>query len=226
MGFHDIKEAIFIGIILAFMIGPVFFMLIETSILKGFRAALSFDLGVVFGDIVFLLIAYFGSRTIVVSIKDNPLAFKIGGAILVIYGLISFLSNKQRRIVQDESLVVVQKSNYVHLFFKGFILNILNVGVLGFWFGMIVFYTAQFEMNATKIVQFFALSLATYLVVDIGKIVLAKTLRDKMTPHIVYKMKRIMGIILIVFGLVLFSKEYISKDKPPLKEVIKIDSIK
>jgi threonine/homoserine/homoserine lactone efflux protein len=36
------------------MIGPVFFILLETSIIKGFRAALVFDLGVVLGD-VFLL---------------------------------------------------------------------------------------------------------------------------------------------------------------------------
>ncbi len=45
MNLLDLKEAIIIGIFLSFMIGPVFFMLIHTSIHKGFRAAFSFDLG-------------------------------------------------------------------------------------------------------------------------------------------------------------------------------------
>jgi threonine/homoserine/homoserine lactone efflux protein len=51
---NDILTGLPWGIFLSFMIGPVFFILIETSITKGFRAALAFDLGVVLGD-VFLL---------------------------------------------------------------------------------------------------------------------------------------------------------------------------
>ena len=55
MSFPEIKEAVIIGFFLAFMIGPVFFMLIQTSIIKGARAAISFDVGVILGDIVFIL---------------------------------------------------------------------------------------------------------------------------------------------------------------------------
>ena len=58
---NDILAGIPWGIFLSFMIGPVFFILLETSIIKGFRAALVFDLGVVSGDIVFIGIAYLGS---------------------------------------------------------------------------------------------------------------------------------------------------------------------
>ena len=55
---NDILSGIPWGIFLSFMIGPVFFILLETSIIKGFRAALVFDIGVVLGDIVFIAIAY------------------------------------------------------------------------------------------------------------------------------------------------------------------------
>ena len=44
---NDILLAIPLGVILAFTIGPVFFVLLETSVTKGFRAALTFDFGVV-----------------------------------------------------------------------------------------------------------------------------------------------------------------------------------
>ena len=58
---EDILSGIPLGIFLSFMVGPVFFVLLETSALKGFRAALVFDMGVVLADIVFISIAYFSS---------------------------------------------------------------------------------------------------------------------------------------------------------------------
>ena len=60
---------------MAFMIGPVFFVLIQTSILKGARAAIVFDLGVLLGDVSFILIAYYGSRSLLEKIKDDPRLF-------------------------------------------------------------------------------------------------------------------------------------------------------
>jgi len=71
MDFYDFKNAFIIGFFMAFMIGPVFFMLIQTSILKGARAAIAFDLGVLFGDLTFILIAYYGSRSLLEKIKDD-----------------------------------------------------------------------------------------------------------------------------------------------------------
>jgi threonine/homoserine/homoserine lactone efflux protein len=56
------------------MIGPVLFYF-ETSILKGFRAAIVFDLGVILGDIVFIGIAYLGSYRLIQSLKDKPALF-------------------------------------------------------------------------------------------------------------------------------------------------------
>ena len=50
--------AISLGVILAFTIGPVFFILIETSITKGIRSALAFDIGAISGDIFFIVLAY------------------------------------------------------------------------------------------------------------------------------------------------------------------------
>ena len=59
---NDILTAIPLGILLAFTIGPVFFVLLEISITKGFRAAMVFDLGVITADLIFILIAYFSTN--------------------------------------------------------------------------------------------------------------------------------------------------------------------
>jgi threonine/homoserine/homoserine lactone efflux protein len=69
----DILAAIPLGVLLSFLIGPVFFVLLETSVTKGFRAALVFDLGVLLADILFILIAYFSSYRVIESVKTNQL---------------------------------------------------------------------------------------------------------------------------------------------------------
>ena len=50
---NEYLNAILLGFGLSFMVGPVFFTLLETSITRGFRAALSFDLGFILADIMF-----------------------------------------------------------------------------------------------------------------------------------------------------------------------------
>lgn len=208
---NDILNAIPIGFALAFMIGPVFFVLLETSVLKGFRAATIFDLGVILADIVFVYFAYYGSKSMLVKIKDDPRLFVIGGLILFIYGLITILKRKKPVDTEGE-LVKVQKNNYLGLFIKGFFLNFINVGVLAFWIGMIVVAGPNLGMDETRIFNYFATIIIAYFVTDLLKIVLAKQLKNKLTPVVIYKIKLGMGIALMVFGLVLGSKGFISED--------------
>lgn len=220
MSITEIKDAALIGFFLAFMIGPVFFMLIQTSIIKGARAAISFDLGVVLGDIAFISIAYYGSKSLLERIKDDPRLFFIGGLILVIYGVITYLDKSQKRVVQDETLVLPEKTNYIKLFFKGFFLNFINVGVLAFWLGMIIVIGPNLQMDSGRIFNYFAVILISYFITDVGKIVLAKQLKKKLTPKVIYKVKRGMGVLLMVFGVALMLKGFIPKEKLNLEDVI------
>lgn len=220
MSFIDFKEAIVIGFLLAFMIGPVFFMLIQTSIIKGARAAIAFDFGVILGDIVFISMAYYGSKRLLESIKDDPRMFYIGGLILLIYGVITYLDKSQKRAIQDETLVLPEKTNYFRLILKGFLLNFINVGVLAFWLGMIVVIGPNLEMNPSKIFNYFTVILVSYFITDIGKIALAKQLKRRLTPSVIYKIKRGMGILLMVFGIALMLKGFLPKQKLNFDNVI------
>ncbi len=220
MEFNQIKDAVIIGFFLSFMIGPVFFMLIQTSIIKGARAAIVFDLGVILGDIVFILMAYYGSKSILERIKDDPRLFYIGGLILLLYGIIIYLDKNQKSLSQDETLILPEKTNYIMLFFKGFILNFINIGVLAFWLGMIVVVGSNLQMDPGKIFNYFTIILVSYFITDLGKIVLAKQLKNKLTPSVTYKIKRSMGILLMIFGIVLILKGFIPKESLNIDTVI------
>jgi len=91
----DILTALPIGLVMAFLIGPVFFALLETSAIKGFRAAIALDAGVIIADIIFLLAAYFMTSSILKKLQDDPGLFVFGGSILCIYGIVSFVKTKK-----------------------------------------------------------------------------------------------------------------------------------
>ncbi len=204
---EDILAAIPLGFFLAFLIGPVFFVLLETSAIKGFRAALALDLGVVFADIIFILIAYFSTNQLLTKIKDDPALFIFGGGILLVYGIISLIKNKASYLrTTDPTVIILNKNNYITLFVKGFVLNFINIGVLGFWLGLIIVFGPQLEMDTNRMGVFFGTVLITYLIIDIGKILLAKKLNKKLTPYRIYQVKRIISIIIIISGSVLLIK--------------------
>lgn len=220
---QDILSAIPWGILLAFTIGPVFFVLLETSILKGFRAAMVFDLGVVFGDIVFILIAYFSTSSILEKLKDDPGLFIFGGIIMISFGIISFLKDKkdfQKKKEENIDDEIVPQKNYLKLFIKGFFLNFINIGVLGFWLGIIIIFGPKLNMETNRIMVFIFTILLTYLLVDVLKIQLAKKLKSKLTPYNIYKIKRIISVILMVFGVFLMIQGLFPDQKEKLKQKI------
>lgn len=225
MDIYNIKNALLIGFFMAFMIGPVFFMLIQTSILKGARAAIIFDLGVILGDISFILIAYYGSRSLLEKIKDDPRLFFIGGMVLIIYGLITYFDkeNKKEALESTEIVEISIKNNYLKLFIKGYFLNFINIGVLTFWLGAVLVIGPSLDMSRTAIFSYFGFIILGYFLTDLVKIFLAKKLKDKMTPALVYRIKRIMGIILIVCGVFLMLKGFIPNDK--INSMMKISAV-
>ncbi|MFD2942271.1 LysE family translocator [Flavobacterium notoginsengisoli] len=215
---NDILAGLPWGLFLSFMVGPVFFILLETSITKGFRAAIVFDFGVVLGDIFFIAIAYLGSYRLISSLKDKPALFIFGGIIMLAYGIISFVRLKKEAKINDEEIDRdIIKRNYGSLFIKGFLLNVINIGVLGFWLAVIISVGPKLEMQNSRMFTFFTAVIITYLLVDCLKIVLAKQLKSKMTPTNILKIKKGISIVLMVFGVALMVQGWFPKEKEMVK---------
>ncbi|AXT21202.1 LysE family translocator [Flavobacteriaceae bacterium AU392] len=208
----DIQTAIPLGFFLSFMIGPVFFVLLETSATKGFRAALAFNFGVILADIFFIGIAYFSSFQLLENLSNQPGLFVFGGMIITVYGVIIFLK-KTRKGTENASELEFKKTNYLGLFVKGFLLNFINIGVLVFWLGIIIVIGPTLENDINRFYVFFGTMVLSYFVTDIFKILLAKQLKRKLTPHRILKVKKLLGVILIICGLVLITKGFLPKDQ-------------
>jgi len=225
---EDIVAAIPLGIFLAFMLGPVFFVLIETAAIKGFRAALIFDIGVLIADAVFLSIAYFGTNKLLNRLKDDPALYVFGGTVLVTYGIITFIKVKRTSITPSTfEFQKLKNSDYLQIAVKGFLLNFINIGVLGFWLGLIIIFGPSLEMQPVRLVTFFSTILLTYLALDIIKIILAKTLKHKLTPARIAVSKKIISILIIAFGAILILRglapNQVSKIEKQVEEKINLE---
>lgn len=217
---NDILAAIPFGIILAFTIGPVFFVLLETSATKGFKSALIFDLGVIFADILFIVVAFYSANSLLQKIKDDPNFLIFGGVLLVAYGVISFTKTSKsfRAIVKEYHRVQIKK-NYGKLFIKGFLLNFINIGVLVGWLGFIVI-ANSITVSPNGVEVFIVTILITYLVVDLFKIAVAKRIRRKLTPRRIFKTKKIIALVILGFGILLLVQGFFPNEKELLKEKI------
>ncbi len=215
--FQDLPAALTSGLVLAFMIGPVFFVLLETAATKGFRAAISFNFGVFTADILFIGIAYLSSYQLLENLSNAPGLYVFGGVILIVYGLMMYLKRPTREML-DPSRIKSVKHGYLQLFIKGFLLNFINIGVLVIWLGVIIVVGPTVDNDPVRLFTFLGIMLATYFIIDLGKIVLAKQLKGYLTPRRIFKLKKLLGFILIICGLVLTVKGFLPKDKMDIKK--------
>lgn len=198
---NEFLAALPFSLLLVVSTGPVFFVIIETSISRGARRAFCVDIGAVLADIIFILIALLGAKTVHQSLESNPYWYLLGGVVLFVFGFLSLFitrKHKSKIVFASEEL---SRGNYLFFIAKGFLLNFINIGVFLFWLGLVVVFGAKYQMDNTKLLYFFGYILIIYLSFDWIKIYLAKQLKTILTPQVIYKLKQFVHLILMVFGL-------------------------
>ena len=200
----NVLTPITVGFFTAFIMGPVFWVLLETSITKGFKAAVAFDLGVMFADVCFIGICYLGSFQLLEDEQNKQGLFVLGGTILLLYGLFSWINrakkNKENLDIQES------KENYFGLAAKGFAINILNVGVFIFWGGVTIVSSPASGKSFTSFVLFFSIVLLSYFITDLLKISVANRFKSLLTGTGIVIVNSIVSLILVISGVVLILK--------------------
>jgi len=199
---NDVLSALPFSVLLIFATGPLFFLILETSITKGIKPAFLIDLGAVFADAVFVTIAFLGTKSLLADIKDNPNLFILGGVLLLVYAIISAITTvrKKDEIIENEHIEPKGFRLFAY-FLKGFFLNIINIGTFLFWLGLLVSIAPTLELETTRIIVFFSTVIIGYLVLGFFKIVLAKKLSKTLTPPVIYRLRMFVCFLLIVFGI-------------------------
>ena len=216
-------QAFGIGFLLSVMIGPVFFVLLETSITKGIKSALALDFGVLLSDVMYILFAaIFVDQLKSLDSGDNKIIFGfVGGSIFIGYGLYN-LFKKQAGMKSLENPEVLeltasiaatpsQTKDYFLLGLKGFLLNLANPLVIFYWMSVMSLATQLSPAKSSFPWEFLFVSivLITFFGIDVLKILAAKKLRPLVTPNLLNALNRLIGIIFSLFGIFLILQNFI-----------------
>jgi threonine/homoserine/homoserine lactone efflux protein len=191
---EPILSGIALGLVLAAMLGPVFFSLVQTSLQEGFRGGFHLALGVLASDAFIIFFCYFFASMFSIIESHHPAMNWAGGIILIVFGIYTFLHRIPSKEMED------RKAVHTKFMLKGFLLNLSNPAVLFFWLGVIGLVGAKHYTRA-QAAAFFGSALATVFVMDLMKAQAAHWLKKILRPPVMIWLNRLVGLALIGFGL-------------------------
>lgn len=194
-----ILNGILSGLVLAILVGPVFFTILQTSIERGFVSGVFVSIGVSLSDTFYITLTYLGVYQLFDQGNFRLYLAYFGGSVLLIFGVYYVFVKSQRMVHFDPEKVRV--SSPWRLFGKGFIINGLTPTVLIFWLGTVGLATTKFGYSMpSKAIPYFASIVSTVFITDVFKAKLADKLRRILTPKFIRSLNIILGLVLLIFG--------------------------
>ena len=187
------------GLVLAFLIGPVFFTLLHTSIERGFVSGAWVAAGVSLSDALYILISYLGLYQFFENETSRLYLSYIGGGILFVFGFY-YLFIKSRKLQEYHPEHIKYRSPF-RLMAKGFLINGLSPMVLIFWIGTVGLATTEFGyVQDWQAGTYFSAIVGTVFATDLLKAKLADRLRLVMTRQTIRRLNIVLGVVLLIFG--------------------------
>jgi threonine/homoserine/homoserine lactone efflux protein len=202
-------EGIKVGVLLALMVGPLFFTLIQTGVEEGFRAGAMVGFGIWISDCLYAFAAYGGLSYLVAISQSAAYTRNIGIAgslLLATFGLISLFSIPKSKHLQHKELRIaaIRGTSYFSLWMKGFLINTVNPFTIFFWLGLVSAIAVREDLQKGDAVLFFTGIIGIVILTDLLKVFLAKQIRLLMRPAHILWLRRVSGAALLVFGIALF----------------------
>jgi threonine/homoserine/homoserine lactone efflux protein len=207
-----IWKGILLGLLLSISVGPVIFSILKQSINNGIKGGFAFIIGVSLSDISLAAAANFFTELFSRLEAYRKLIGMVGSVFLTAVGVYFLFFKKVVVNEQGKQILNVRKRDYLKLTLAGYLMNILNPGVVLFWLT-----TATTFINNTSQQRFITFSIALLFVFagDVVKVILAGKLRSRLTPKNIHLINRLNGIILMGFGIALLWGLLFYADKLP-----------
>lgn len=190
------------GLLLVISVGPVIFTIIKQSVNNGKEGGFSFAAGVWLSDVVWVILSNVFSEFVTTLLDFKKPIGIIGSFFLIGMGVYYLFFKKVSLHPEDVSLPPLQRSDHAQIAFQGFLVNTLNPAVMAFWLTSAT--AIAVTHNVKERIIIFSTCLLLNMCADVGKVTLAGKLRSKLTVHNIKVFNRIAGLILLIFGTVLF----------------------
>ncbi|MBK9535860.1 MAG: LysE family transporter [Flavobacteriales bacterium] len=198
-----ILEGLGYGVITAFLIGHVFFTLLRAAMDYGFWGGASVALGIITSDVLVALICMTGAIALFEgNVNEGWLALAAGIILAVLGAWYTFNSNANK----DQEVRLGSK-NALGLYTAGFLVNFINPFVFVVWTGYSLRASAGYAADHNEWLFIISILVGIFLT-DIVKSALAPKLRKILAPHLLKKVYRGIGIVLLLFSIRVFIHAY------------------
>lgn len=198
---ESVLKGVALGFALALSVGPIIFTIIKHSLNSGHKGGFSFVVGVWISDIILVVLSNTLSAAVSLLDKHEKIVGCLGGLFLVSMGVYFALFKKVKIQDPDKADARFRKRDMARLFASGFIINTLNPGVIFFWLGNATLLAVNHTMKERIVI--FSVCLLINMSADVGKVMMAGKLRNKLTYRTLSVVNKISGTLLIIFGLAL-----------------------
>jgi threonine/homoserine/homoserine lactone efflux protein len=196
---QPLLKGIFCGCLLAVSVGPVFFALLQTSIQKGFRSGMLLAVGISVSDILYAMLCYVGFSQLSENTSFKEGLTIAGGLVMLVVGFADMI---KAPVASSNTMELDAKpvGTFRHIF-KGIALNAINPSVLFSWVALITVGLVRESYTGYRIFFFILGILLTVFSTDLIKAYIATRLRDHLNVKVLTWMNRVVGCLLIIFGL-------------------------
>ncbi len=200
-------EGIIMGVTLAFLVGPSFVSLLQTSIHRGFYAGVQFAIGIALSDITLISLSYFGALQFLGAEQNQLKMGVIGGIIVIGFGIVTF--TRKHRISSPVKIDIQLKTEglfngrWIKYMSKGYFMNIFNPFLLIFWLGVMGLISSKYGIPSKEIFVFFIGTVSAVFLTDLLKCIVANRIKKYLNPKTLTLVNRIVGLCMIGFGIVL-----------------------
>ncbi len=203
---EPIISGLLLGGVLALLVGPVFFMIINTSIKKGFLPASMLAFGVLISDGLFVVLTYFGSSLLLYLKEYNQIVAICGGLLILTFGVFTFF--KKATVTADALEMIDDSKTRAIDIVKGFTMNSLNPSALLFWLGVAGTISLKEQYHAWHTLAFYSATLGVVFSTDLLKAWVAARLKGLITARFLVWMNRISGLALSAYGVFMIAKVF------------------
>jgi threonine/homoserine/homoserine lactone efflux protein len=200
-------QGILLGISLSFLVGPLFFTVVQAGIEQGFRAGIAVAAGIWLSDVLFVAAILWGVETLAAVTALSGFKFWsgiLGGLLLLAFGAGSFFSKVHS--TPDILGSKAPKRSYFNWWLRGFLINTINPGTIFFWLGIVSAVVVPNGWHQQESLVFFGGMLGTLVLTDTLKAWAAKSIRGWLTPQHILHLQKAIGLLLMIFGFVLICK--------------------
>ena len=192
---------------LSVLLGPALFTLLQTSIHRGLKSGLFLAGGIFLSDLSVVILAYLGALQVINQKNNYRIAGIIGGVILILFGLFTFL--RKVHIDENNRVVELKVPGPITYILKGYFLNIMNPFVWFFWITAMVGVSANFGDDKDAVMLFFSGTLGAIVCSDMLKVFIADKLKKYLRPQILIRVNHIVGILLMSSGFYLIIRVFL-----------------